>query len=417
SFESAYLRCIILQRNSSVSKFTPARSVNEAVAQQSIRISTNVLTNVATETALGNGNVAWTQDIRPVSTHASFWPGTKFRLCAPFSHRGERVTAHGSGARFRNGNTENYYPGTSLWAAGNSLHNGVPTPTLGGSGLINKALVKALNRLKDQEFHLGNFLGEGRQTIDLIGGTVKYIARQVTQFRRDNLPIVWELVKKYERGSLPKELWNCIPNAWLQLQYGWIPLMSDVVGSANHLARLSIEQKPLVFTKGQAKLIEDVVQPIVSPILTANTASATWEREQKVFVNLVYGLNSPALVQLSQLGLINPAEIVWEVTRFSFVVDWFLPIGSWLSSLTGDVGYNFVTGGISRKTVARFKSSSIKTTSAGAQNVQAPWFTGDTSYFDRSCYTSSPVPGLYVKNPLSHMHALNAFSLLLQAFR
>jgi hypothetical protein len=32
------------------------------------------------------------------------------------------------------------------------------------------------------------------------------------------------------------------------------------------------------------------------------------------------------------LGLVNPAEIAWEVVPYSFVVDWFLPIGSYISA-------------------------------------------------------------------------------------
>jgi hypothetical protein len=282
--------------------------------------------------------------------------------------------------------------------------------------MYNKALVKALNRLKDQEFHLGNFLAEGQQVVDLVGGTAKSIAQSVLHFRRRNPKQVWDLIKSYERGNLPRHLWRCIPNSWLQLQYGWIPLMSDVEGAANHLARLSIEQKPLVFTRGSAKIEEEQDCPIAS-IYSVNSAVATWVVTRKAMVNLVYGLETPALVQLSQLGLINPAEIVWEITRYSFVVDWFVPIGGWLSSLTGDVGYNFVTGGLSRKTLARFKSSHVTRTSSDAKNVEAPEFTGTIDNFARGCYTSSPVPGLYVKSPISLKHAANGIALLVQAFK
>jgi len=327
------------------------------------------------------------------------------------------ITAHADTSTFRNGNIVTVFPGLSLWATGNSLYNGVPTPTLAGAGLINKALVKALNRLKDQEIHLGNFLAEGQQVVDLIGGTAKTIAKQVSSWRSRN-PNKWGLVKQWQRGNLAKDLWHCIPNSWLQMQYGWIPLMSDVEGAANHLARLSLTQKPLIFSKGQAKNEEDVEKPVTARSgFASNSAIATWEMKQAVYVHLVYGLNSPALVQLSQLGLINPAEIVWEITRYSFVVDWFLPLGSWMSSLTANVGYDFVTGTLSRHTKCGYKSSRVKTTSADAQLVRPPGYSGSTVNFVRTCYTSSPVPGLYVKSPISLKHALNGISLLLQAFR
>lgn len=35
------------------------------------------------------------------------------------------------------------------------------------------------------------------------------------------------------------------------------------------------------------------------------------------------------------LGFTNPAAVLWEATPFSFVVDWFLPIGDYLKTLDG----------------------------------------------------------------------------------
>jgi hypothetical protein len=34
-----------------------------------------------------------------------------------------------------------------------------------------------------------------------------------------------------------------------------------------------------------------------------------------------------------QLGLLDPATVLWEIIPYSFVVDWFLPIGSYLDNL------------------------------------------------------------------------------------
>jgi hypothetical protein len=50
---------------------------------------------------------------------------------------------------------------------------------------------------------------------------------------------------------------------------------------------------------------------------------------------------------VSALGLTNPALVGWELVPFSFVVDWFTPIGSWLESLTAFEGYNVVAKSLS----------------------------------------------------------------------
>jgi hypothetical protein len=34
-----------------------------------------------------------------------------------------------------------------------------------------------------------------------------------------------------------------------------------------------------------------------------------------------------------QLGMLDPASVVWEIVPYSFVVDWFVPFGTYLSNL------------------------------------------------------------------------------------
>lgn len=39
------------------------------------------------------------------------------------------------------------------------------------------------------------------------------------------------------------------------------------------------------------------------------------------------------------MGLTNPLEVTWELLPFSFVADWFLPIGDYVSILDSTLGY------------------------------------------------------------------------------
>jgi hypothetical protein len=45
------------------------------------------------------------------------------------------------------------------------------------------------------------------------------------------------------------------------------------------------------------------------------------------------------LAELQSFGVINPLSIAWEVVPFSFVVDWFIPIGATLEALTSTAGF------------------------------------------------------------------------------
>jgi hypothetical protein len=102
------------------------------------------------------------------------------------------------------------------------------------------------------------------------------------------------------------------------------------------------------------------------------------------------------------------------------VVDWLVPVGSWLSALTADAGYTFITGGQSVKTEMKFKESRITNVPNGSTKIitsHPPSFFGGRDTFARTCYSGSPVPGLYVKNPFSFEHCANALALLALAFR
>lgn len=365
-----------------------------------------------------------------------------FRLCRPWNKTFGRYKLYCDGSGGYKGVysggvfTVTMRPLTGLhaWGSTGQVHiNALGVPALAGSNIQNATLVKALNKLKSQDVHIGNFLGESHKTFAMVGNAAKSIAQSVTQFR-GKYPKDWAKVVATQVGNLARKDWHTIPNSWLALQYGWKPLMSDIYGTIHHLYRRSRFDFPyarataynfdVVESKTQVKLVGSPTFDGASTM----TQDVYYNDKQECWVSLTYGLSSPLLAELSSLGLLNPLEIVWELTRFSFVVDWFLPIGSWLSALTADAGFNFITGSMTRKTVR----SDTKTVRTGVWPTQVTPFPGTIWYygypsdliidstvgqFSRTCYTTSPFPGLYVKNPLNFAHVANGLSLLTQAFK
>jgi hypothetical protein len=51
-----------------------------------------------------------------------------------------------------------------------------------------------------------------------------------------------------------------------------------------------------------------------------------------------YRIRDAGLKQLSQVGITNPALLVWELIPYSFVFDWIIPVGDFLGSLDALVG-------------------------------------------------------------------------------
>jgi len=147
-------------------------------------------------------------------------------------------------------------------------------------------------------------------------------------------------------------------------------------------------------------------------------------RKTKVTFNTVYrtkvwySVEPSYLSNLSQMGLLNPAEVAWELTPWSFVVDWFVPVGNVLEALTARVGVTFIDGFTSWKVESTYEDECIPSGNVyGPVVVNTQRMYRHNRGFERSKLTSFPVPGFYYKSPFSSKHALNALALLRQLIR
>lgn len=111
----------------------------------------------------------------------------------------------------------------------------------------------------------------------------------------------------------------------------------------------------------------------------------------------------------------------WELTRFSFLVDWVCNIGNFLSSIDATLGYEYqfgcaTTGTRCRETRTRQVKGSVSSTRIEEEES----FESD-EWFGVSRNGLAPVIGTIplpvFKDPRSLMHALNAIALFRQSFK
>lgn len=118
-------------------------------------------------------------------------------------------------------------------------------------------------------------------------------------------------------------------NNYLEFHFGWAPLMSDIHTSVKILGR-DFPVKPI---KGRGSAT-------ASGQTTGTTrTSATYVTRCQIIADL--SAVNPNLLLLSQLGLVNPAVVAWELVPFSFVLDWFVNVGEFLQHYTNFVGLDF----------------------------------------------------------------------------
>ena len=140
-----------------------------------------------------------------------------------------------------------------------------------------------------------------------------------------------------------------------------------------------------------------------------------------IYVRLDYRTVNPVLAAMQKLGVANPASLAWELLPYSFVVDWFLPIGQYLNSWTADLGLSFIGG--SQTVIRRLDCSLISATNRSMNQYRtgSGHLSGGGVHnwsIARTVMSSSPAPRLPAfKNPLSLGHFANGMSLLVSAMR
>jgi hypothetical protein len=203
----------------------------------------------------------------------------------------------------------------------------------GGSPYLNseivndltlKAQAKLVGKVRNHDFHLGKALGESRQAMGTVLGAMKTIGGSILDLRRGNFSSAARRLGVSKHASRTKLSVTDISGRWLELQYGWLPLMSDAYNSAKFIA--DRHNPPRVETLRTGARNIDVINTSTSP----SNYSGFGNRTIRVVYKYVL---TEELSEARSLGLVDPLGVAWEITPWSFVVDWFLPIGTYLDVL------------------------------------------------------------------------------------
>lgn len=314
----------------------------------------------------------------------------------------DRFRASQGSVKLRGGSVYTLRQGTlptSFFGGGNFGGKGTPVFI---PGAVNRCNIKALLMLKNQKVNLGVAFAEAQQTADLVGSVASRIGKSYNALQKGNFRQAANAL-----GVNPR----LAPRNWLELQYGWKPLLSDVYGATQAL-QTAPRDGWIVSVKGaERESLND------SWVYTSGvTAAMEWEQRgfRGAFVRLDYTPGNTFFNALSSVGMTNPLEVLWEKVPYSFVVDWFYPIGDWLSSMDAAYGFIFKSGSSSELV----KTSMVGKGISWGNSFDAS-YTRSTKYVRlvRKVLSSSPIPfppGF--KNPVSVGRMANGMSLLASAF-
>lgn len=279
-----------------------------------------------------------------------------------------------------------------------------------------------LLKVKRQRVNVGIMYAERKKTAQTIATMMQRVARAYQKARRGDLAGAANILGV---GYVPRRRGRNISQSdrvasgWLELQYGWMPLLSDIEGAATllhekyvskfeHIKSVRLERSSYGHTVELPSSVYSIAGKRESTLDITIRAVVYFKAEEEVIRSAV------------NLGLVNPASVAWEVVPFSFVVDWFLPIGNFLSSLDATLGVTFSRGCISIKTVEEQKVNFDTGQVSGGYSHNGGFVAkgrGSSSYrkerFQRILYTDFPnVAPPQFKDPVSLLHIANALALI-----
>lgn len=180
---------------------------------------------------------------------------------------------------------------------------------------------KLLDRVKGHSFNLGVAAGEGHQTVRLVESNLRKLGRAALALRKGDFATAARQLGARPKGTRLKP--SDISGRWLELQYGWMPLLGDVYESAKAFEAISNGPRHTTVSASRRKVVTRTVTTVA---LLLQKVEETYQRTIKyeMYEELSF---------TRQLGLQDPLSVAWELTPWSFVVDWFIPIGSYLENL------------------------------------------------------------------------------------
>jgi hypothetical protein len=257
-----------------------------------------------------------------------------------------------------------------------------------------RARISAINKLRSSNLDLGQSIGEIPTTMRELYGLLLIIGKSLHAARRGKFSLAMHYlgISRADRKSFYLRSGS---NYYLAYQFGLAPLINDAMNMVEGLKEA--DNKPLLLSvKGTATDRQKV-------------GNSEWKSDNFLteICEVGYIVKTKADFSNAFLGLLNPLYVAWALVPFSFLIDWFVSIGSALEGLGAGVGLDVVAGYETTVIKGRF-------TLKKDYGIKPFEYQVNTFAMERRVLSNIAIPGLYFKTqPWSYGKATTLTALIL----
>jgi len=282
---------------------------------------------------------------------------------------------------------------------------------------------KLLSKITDESLNLAMSWFERKEAFKAVTSKAILLTAAARQTRKGKFKqaartLGVTLSNRKNRRMRKRDRIDQFSDNWLELRYGWTPLYYDI-----HTASIFIERGindpvgPSYYnvrtsTSGKGKVT--IIPP--NSCSSANTKGAYTIRKG---AGIDYRITDPEYVANEALGLHNPGLLAWELLPFSFVADWFIPIGDALQSLTAYGGLHLMGGYVNTKTDKSWSMSSFTYNTAVSEVITCSVSNTEQSFTRGiiSSFSEIRVDPWQLRNGMNAVRCLDAVTLLQSVLR
>lgn len=283
-------------------------------------------------------------------------------------------------------------------------YNAATAPHIATQSEINNLKISFLNELNGESANLVDLVRTRKESISMVSNNAMQIAKSIRYLKKGKLKRAMR-----ELGITKEPKSKTAANRWLEMQYGWLPLLGDI-----HTLATGVFSDPVCFINKTRRFSSNKTSDVGRsyPIIH----EVTRFQQTKVRFWCRFTIDAPALAAADQIGLLNPAITAWEAVPWSFVVDWFLPVGDYLESMTALKGIKILELGQSLTSIEDVQWTAKLEKNSGYMIISGGTGQGFARRKERM-RTDTSVRFPSFKNPLSLGHFYNAMALLRTSFK